>query len=48
VFNSTKDGVKLEIRRTAGSGPNTVNCHMFVIADAAMTVKDADLKSIVY
>ena len=48
VLNSTKDGVKLEIRRTSGSGPNTVNCHMFVIADAAMSVENADLKSIVY
>ena len=47
VLNSTKDGVKLEIKRTIG-GSGNITCYMFVVADAAMEVEQARLKSIIY
>ena len=47
MLNSTKDGVKLELKRTT-SGSGNINCHVFVVADAVMEVENADLKSIFY
>jgi len=46
-LNSTKDGIKLELKRdTTGSGK--LNCYLFVISDAAMEVQNSDLKAIMY
>jgi hypothetical protein len=47
MLNSTKDGVKLEIKRTTG-GSGNINCYVFVVADAAMTVVNSNLKDITY
>jgi len=47
MMNSTKDGVKLEIKRTA-TGSGTLNCYVFVVADAVMTIMNSDLKDITY
>ena len=47
LLNSTKDGVKLEIKRTA-TGSGNVNCYVFVVADAVMEVENSNLKSIIY
>jgi len=47
VLNSTKDGVKLEMKRKTG-GSGTINCYMFVFADALMEIQDSNLKSILY
>ena len=47
MLNSTKDGVKLELKRTT-SGSGNIDCHVFVVADAVMEVENADLKSILY
>ena len=47
MLNSTKDGVKLELKRTT-SGSGNINCHVFVVADAVMEVENADLKTIFY
>ena len=33
ALRDTRDGVKLEIRRTTG-GSGTITCHMFIVADA--------------
>ena len=46
-INSTKDGVKLEMKRTA-SGSGNINCYIFVVADAVMEVENSDLKSVLY
>jgi hypothetical protein len=49
VLNNTKDGVKIEIRRTAGSdAAATTTCHMFVVADAMAEFENSDLLSILY
>ena len=46
-INTTREGVKLEIKRkTSGSG--NITCHMFVVADALMEIINKDLKSILY
>ncbi|KXJ07079.1 hypothetical protein AC249_AIPGENE2238 [Exaiptasia diaphana] len=47
VLNSTKDGVKLEIKRTAG-GSGNITCYMFEVADAVMELANASLKSMIY
>jgi len=46
-INSTRDGVKLEIKRTTG-GSGNITCHMFVVANALMELLDSGLKSILY
>ena len=49
MLNETKDGVKLEITRTqSGSTGDTTTCHMFVVADAMVTIKDKGLLNVVY
>lgn len=47
VLNSTRDGVKLEMKRKVG-GTGNINCHMFVVADALMEVMNSNLKAIMY
>jgi hypothetical protein len=47
VLNETKDGVKIEIRRTAGDdAAATTTCHMFVVADATVFFKSNELPNI--
>ena len=46
-INTTRDGVKLEIKRKAG-GTGNIKCHMFVVADAFMEIMNTELKSILY
>ena len=46
-INTTRDGVKLEIKRKTG-GTGNINCHMFVVADALMEIMNTELKSILY
>ena len=43
LLNSTKDGVKLEIKRTA-TGSGNVNCYVFVVADAVMEVENSNFE----
>ena len=38
TLNNTRDGVKLEIKRTVG-GSGNMTCHMFVNADALMEIQ---------
>ena len=48
---STQDGVTLEIKRTLNtSAGNTdkINCHIFVVSDAQMSIEGNQLKSIAY
>ena len=48
---STQDGVTLEIKRTGNtSAGNTdkINCHIFVVSDAQMSIEGNQLKSIAY
>ena len=40
-------GVKLEIRRTTGES-GTITCHMFIVADALMEIRNSSLRSIMY
>ena len=42
---NTKDGVLLEIERTA-SGSGNVNCHIFTISDAQFNVQGRQLQSV--
>jgi len=44
IVNST-DGVQLEIKRSA-KGSGTVNCHVFVISDAQLNIKNGQLDSV--
>ena len=46
-INTTRDGVKLEIKRKT-SGTGKIQCHMFVVADAFMEIINTELKSILY
>ena len=46
-LNTTRDGVKLEIKRKTG-GSGNITCHMFVVADAIMEIINKELKSITY
>ena len=47
ILNNTRDGVKIEIKRqTDGSG--NITCHMFVVADAIMEIKESNLLNIKY
>ena len=46
-INTTRDGVKLEIKRKVG-GTGKINCYMFVVADAFMEIMNTELKSIKY
>ena len=49
VLHNTRDGVKLEMRRTTGGTGNTrITCYMFVVADALMEIMKSNLKSITY
>jgi hypothetical protein len=49
MLNETKDGVKLEIARTSsGAAGDTTTCHMFVVSDAMVTIKDKGLLNIIY
>ena len=45
--NTTRDGVKLEIKRKTG-GTGNITCYMFVVADALMEIMNTELKSIMY
>ena len=45
--NTTRDGVKLAIKRKTG-GTGNITCYMFVVADALMEIMNAELKSIKY
>ena len=45
--NTTRDGVKLEIKRKTG-GTGNITCYMFVVADALMEIMNTELKSILY
>lgn len=47
VLNNTRDGVKLEMKRKVG-GSGSINCHMFVVADALMEVMNSNLRAIMY
>ena len=47
TLNSTRNGVKHEIKRKVG-GSGNMTCHMFVVADALMEVMNSNLKSILY
>ena len=47
ALRDTRDGVKLEIRRTTG-GSGTITCHMFIVADALMEIRNSSLRSIMY
>ena len=47
ALRDTPDGVKLEIRRTTG-GSGTITCHMFIVADALMEIRNSSLRSIMY
>lgn len=44
---NTRDGVQLEIKRTT-SGSGTINCHVFVVADAQLNLLNSQLESIQY
>ena len=47
ALRDTRDGVKLDIRRTTG-GSGTITCHMFIVADALMEIRNSSLRSIMY
>lgn len=47
VLDSTRDGVRLEIKRTM-KGSGKITCYMFVIADALIELLGSGLKSILY
>ena len=47
ALRDTRDGVKLEIRRTTG-GSGNITCHMFIVADALMEIMNSSLRSIMY
>ena len=47
ALRDTRDGVKLEIRRATG-GSGTITCHMFIVADALMEIRNSSLRSIMY
>ena len=47
ALRDTRDGVKLEIRRTTG-GSGNIPCHMFIVADALMEIMNSSLRSIMY
>ena len=46
-INTTREGVKLEIKRKTG-GSGNITCYMFVVADALMEIMNTELKSILY
>ena len=46
-LKNTQDGVKIEIKRQTG-GSGNITCHMFVVADATMEIKQSNLDSIKY
>ena len=46
-LNNTRDGIKLEIKRTTG-GSGNITYYMFIVADALMELLDSGLKSILY
>ena len=47
ALRDTRDGVKLEIRRTTG-GSGNITCHMFIVANALMEIVNSNLRSIMY
>ena len=47
ILNNTRDGVKIEIKRQTG-GSGNITCHMFVVADAIMEIKESNLLNIKY
>ena len=48
-LDTTHDGVKLEIRRTAKSDDSgKITCHMFLVSDAIVEVMNGGLSSILY
>ena len=47
TLDSTRDGVKLEIRRKAG-GSGKITCYMYVVSDAIVEVMNSGLSSIKY
>ena len=46
-LGNSKGGVDLKIQRK-GSGSGTVNCHIFVIADAQLNILNNNLESVMY
>ena len=44
---NTKEGVQLEIERTA-SGSGTTNCHIFTVSDSQMNIMGGQLESVQY
>jgi hypothetical protein len=48
VLNNTKDGVKIEIRRTAADTAGNTTCYLFVVADALAEFENSDLRGILY
>lgn len=46
-LSSTKDGVKIEMKRTSAGSIN-VTCYMFVIGDGLLEFENNDLKAIMY
>lgn len=44
---NTKDGIQLELERTA-SGSGNVNCHVFVVSDSQMNIQGRQLESVQY
>ena len=47
TLDSTRDGVKLEIRRKAG-GSGKITCYMYVVSDAIVEIMNNGLSSIKY
>ena len=47
TLDSTRDGVKLEIRRKAG-GSGKITCYMYVVSDAIVEIMNSGLSSIKY
>ena len=45
---NTRDGIQLEIKRTASTGEGTMNCYVYVISDAQVSLMNQGIKSIVY
>ena len=46
-LTSTRDGIRLEINREKRGG-RVLTCYMFVVADAAMSIINSNLKEIAY
>ena len=45
---NTRDGIQLEIKRTATTAEGTMNCYVYVISDAQVSIMNQGIKAIVY